>query len=159
MEPESIRVQGPEKTLAQLDSIDTKSQTLDNEKFPVHKEFSLVQPNNKQITLLDSKVTIAADIQQLLEKVIPQVPVTVRYLPQNIEALIHPPHISVTIQGGMHIISRLKENDINAYVEYQAGSDSLLTSVPILIEPIAGVSIREKSSERVKITFLRNTEQ
>ena len=59
----------------------------------------------------------------------------------------------------MQIISPLNANDINAYVEYQAAPDSILTNTPICIEPIQGVSFREKSSERAKITFIRNTEQ
>ena len=101
----------------------------------------------------------AADIQRLLEKVIPQVPVTVRYVPQNIDALVQPPHISIKVQGGMQQISRLNANDINAYVEYHPGSDSVLANAQIKIEPIPGVSFRDQSSERVKITFTRIADQ
>ncbi|MBN1560760.1 YbbR-like domain-containing protein [candidate division KSB1 bacterium] len=159
LEPDSIRVQGPEKAVAQLDSVNTQNLTRDNLKFRIHEHVPLLPPADKQITLLDPHVTLAADVQRLLEKVIPQVPVTVRYLPQNIDALVHPSHISLKVQGGMQIISPLNANDINAYVEYQATPDSILTNIPISIEPIPGVSFRDKSSERVKITFIRHTDQ
>ncbi|MBN1464614.1 YbbR-like domain-containing protein [candidate division KSB1 bacterium] len=159
MEPDSVRVQGPEKLVAQLDSLDTPSQVRDNLRFRIQEEISLLQPDDGQIKILDPKVTIAADVQRLLEKVIHQIPVTVRYLPQNIDALVHPTHISIKVQGGMQRISLLNANDINAYVEYQSLPDSMLTNAAISIEPISGVTFRELSSERAKITFIRNRDQ
>ena len=104
-EPESVRVLGPEHAVAKLDSIDTQVAELHDLKFPLHKEFSLTPPANKLISLLDTRVTIAADIQQLLEKIIVQVPIVVKYLPQNIDASIQPPSLSIKVQGGLQVIS------------------------------------------------------
>lgn len=159
MEPESARVQGPEAAVAELDSIDTQPLLLENLKFPIQNEFSLKPPENRQIALLDTRVTIAAEIQRLLEKVIDRVPINVKYLPQNLDAAIQPPFLSVKVQGGEQSIYSLNANDIYAFVEYRPGLDSMLTDVPVQIEPIAGVSFRDVGSERVKITFIRNPDQ
>ncbi|MBN1480477.1 YbbR-like domain-containing protein [candidate division KSB1 bacterium] len=159
VEPESVRVQGPESAVAELDSIDTQTLLLENLKFPIQDDFSLKSPENKHVTLLDTRVTIAAEIQRLLEKVIDQVPISVKYLPQNLEATIQPPFLSVKVQGGEQSIYPLDANDIYAFVEYRPGLDSMLTDVPVQIEPIPGVKFRDIDSERVKITFIRNPDQ
>lgn len=162
MEPEVVRVQGPERALAELDSINTPKKTIRDQKAPYHEIFTLIPPKNKQMKLLDNKVDIAVEIQQLLEKKITKIPVDVRYLPQNLEAsTVQPAFIDIKLQGGLDIVSRLTADDIDVYVEYSPGMDSVLQniSIPVNIEPIKGVTFREISSDRVKVSLTKFPDQ
>lgn len=158
MEPETVPVRGPESAVAALDSINTEKEVVKDLKSPINREFELVAPDNKQITLLENKVKIVTEVQQLLEKVVNDVQVVVRYLPQNLEANVQPPSISVKVQGGMEIISPLTADDINVYVEYQPGLDSLLNNAPVQIEPIKEVKFRDVDPERVKVNLVQVSE-
>jgi YbbR domain-containing protein len=152
MEPDVVRVQGPETALAKLDYIRTPTKIISDQKFPFHETFELEPPDNDVIKLLDTEVEIAVEIQQLLEKKLTDITVSVRYLPSGISALIQPKHIDLMIQGGIKVVKDLKSKDIDAYVEYSAGMDTL-ASHSIIIEPIKEVTFRDLSTDQVKVTL------
>ncbi len=155
MEPEFVRVQGPEKALAELDSIATPEKIIRDQKFPFHETFQLVPPDNKLMKLLDTKVEIAVEIQQLLEKRITQIPITVRYVPHNLTPRIQPEFVDITVQGGIVVVSTLKAKDIDAYVEYSPD----LEQAEIIFEPIKEVTFRDPSTDQVKVTFVQSSDE
>lgn len=155
MEPDVVRVQGPERALKELKWIATPTKSFKDLKYPFHEKFSLIPPDNKYITLLDTEIEIAAEIQLLLEKKLEKIPVTVRYLPHGVNANVQPKFISLKIQGGYEIVSNITDKNIDAYVEYHSVIDSVLNNEPIKIEPIKEVTFRDLSTERVKVSLIK----
>ena len=154
IEPIAVDVRGPQSAVEAIDSVYTQSIVVEDLKFPFRKIFPLIKPANEQIELLTEEVTIAADIQKLMEKTIQDVPVTVRYLPQNFDAIVIPSQISVTVQGGAEIVPKIQKNDIDAYIEYYAELDSVGREFSVNIDPIEGIEFRNIEPDRIKVSLL-----
>ncbi len=154
-EPDSVRVRGPESAVRALDSLYTQSLQISDLRFPFSKKFKIIQPPNEQITILDPEITVEADIQKLLEKTITNVPVIVRYLPHQIDAIVIPAQLSLKVQGGVNVVFRLTAKDINAYIEYRENLDIRGGDFPVEIEPIPGVRFRDIKPDRFKVRLIR----
>lgn len=154
-DPDSVRVRGPEHAVLALDTLYTKSIQISDLKFPFNKKFSIIQPPNEQITLLDQEITVEADIQKLLEKTITNIPVMVRYLPHRIDAIVTPAQLSLKIQGGVNVVFPLSVKNIDAYIEYHSGLDERGKDYPVTIEPIPGVRFRDIQPDRFKVRLIR----
>jgi len=154
-DPDSVRVRGPEHPVLALDSLYTKAMQISDLKFPFSKKFSIIQPPNEQIKILDQEIIVEADIQKLLEKTIPNVPVTVRYLPHQIDAIVTPAQLSLKIQGGVNVVFPLTVQDIDAYIEYRKDLDERGKDYPVTIEPIPGVRFRDIQPGRFKVRLIR----
>ncbi len=153
IEPISVEVRGPQSAVDDIDSVYTQTVVVEDLKFPFRKSIPLVKPENKHMELLTEEVTIAADVQKLMEKTIHDVPVTVRYLPQNYDAIVIPSQIAVTIQGGVEIVPQIQKNDIDAYIEYQSKLDSTREFI-VNIDPIDGIEFRDIDPDRIKVSLL-----
>jgi hypothetical protein len=154
-EPDSVRVLGPENPVRALDSLYTKSIQLADLKYPFSDRFNIIQPPNEQIQILDPDIAVEADIQKLLEKTISNIPVTVRYLPHQIEAKLIPPQLSLKVQGGVNVVFPLTDKNINAYIEYRQDLESHGKDFPIIIEPIPGVRFRDIKPDRFRVRLSR----
>ncbi len=154
-EPDSARVRGPETLVGALDSLRTKSVQISDLKYPYSGAFPLIPPQNEQIEILDPEITVEADIQKLMEKTITNVPVTVRYLPHQIDAIVTPAQLSLKVQGGVNVVFPLTNKNINAYIEYEENLDQKGDEFPIILEPIPGIRFRDIQPDRFKVRLVR----
>ena len=151
--PNRVKVRGPQSLISQFDSIPTQTLELDNLKFPIERKIPLSMPNGQEIKLLTAEVVVSAEIQKLMEKTIANVPVTVRYLPQQIDAIVIPSELTVVIVGGVEVVYGITAKDIQAYIEYHKGLSVLTEECPVIIEPIGNVRFREIKPDRFKVVL------
>lgn len=151
VEPEEVGVRGPKSVIDTISTIQTNQLTLDELKHPVDITIDLIEPTNEYMVLLEKKVLLKADIQKLMEKTIMDVPVTVRYLPQNVNAIVIPSKLSLVIQGGVDVVFPITVKDIKAYIEYQSIKQDNSIDRPVIIEPIEGIRFRDIKPERFKV--------
>ena len=154
-EPDSVRVRGPENSVRALDSLHSEIVQINDLKHPFSGTFAIVHPPNEQISILDPELAVEADIQKLLEKTITNVPVTVRYLPSQIDALVTPAQLSLKIQGGVNVVFPITNKNINAYIEYRQELEGQSKDFPIIIEPIPGIRFRDIKPDRFKVRLVR----
>lgn len=159
IEPVSVEIRGPQSAVQAVDSIYTQTIVVDDLKYPYRETFPLIEPANENMELLTKEVTIAADIQKLMEKTLNDVPVTVRYLPQHYDAIVIPSQISVTIQGGVELVTQVQRQDIDAYIEYHAALDSAGKEFSVNIDPIEGIEFRDIEPDRIKVSLLTQTNE
>jgi len=157
VEPDSVLLIGAKSFVNAVDTIYTKSVVEKDLRYPFNKEYPLISPDCPFVTLQNPQVTIAADVQKLLEKTISNVPVIVRYLPHNIHALVIPAQLSLKVHGGVDVVGPISAKDIYAYIEYRRDFDEQ-NDYKVEIEPIPNIRYRDITPERFKIRLQRLTE-
>ncbi len=156
IEPDLALLKGPKSVIDTFKTISTDNVVLENLKFPVHKQINLLSPDIENLSLLNQKVTISADIQKLMEKKIINIPVDVVNLPSNVSALVIPSHFSLVIQGGVNVVFPINEKDIEAYIDYKKHRNPSRQDYPAYIKPIPGIRFRDIEPKRFKVILERD---
>ena len=155
LEPEMVEIRGPSSAIDTCDSIATEPLILEKVKYPIRKQIELVPPRDKRIALLQSKVLLTADIQKIMEKTLTDIPIQVINLPSNVKPLVLPPRVSITIQGGVSVVSAVSREDIRAYIDYRKPRRSKEINYTLEIEPLPEVQITKIEPERFKVVLER----
>jgi len=155
IEPNLALIKGPKSVVDTFKTIYTDNLALENLKYPVRKQINLIPPAIKNLSLLNQKVTVSADIQKLMEKKITNVPVSVINLPPNVSALVIPSHFSLFIQGGVNVVFPINEKDIEAYIDYKKHRNPNRQDYPAYIKPIPGIRFRDIEPKRFKVILER----
>ncbi|MBN2088352.1 hypothetical protein JW964_02010, partial [candidate division KSB1 bacterium] len=116
--PDSITISGPVKEVDLINSITTEHLEVKNIKRDYHQEIKLAIPSNQFITLQNKEVNIKIHIQKLMEKEISRVPVQVYNLPEGMRAVVIPPYLNLTLEGGVQVLAGVTENNVTAYIDY-----------------------------------------
>ncbi|MBN2412298.1 YbbR-like domain-containing protein [candidate division KSB1 bacterium] len=156
IEPDLALIKGPKSVIDTFKTISTDNLVLENLKYPVHKQINLISPNIENLSLLNQKATLSADIQKLMEKKISNIPVGVINLPPNVSALVIPAHFSLVIQGGVNVVFPINEKDIEAYIDYKKHRNPDRQDYPAYIKPIPGIRFRDIEPKRFKIILERD---
>ncbi len=150
MTPTLVKVRAPQSRLRTLSAVETAEMVFEDLKFPVQKRVPLQMPAGMRAALSTTEVQFSVDVQKLMEKTISNVPVTVRYLPVDIDAFVVPSELSLVVEGGVDVVSPLKAGDIQAFIEYQPQMETT-AEYSVNIEPIEGVRFRDVRPSRVKV--------
>ncbi len=156
IEPELALIKGPKSVIDTFKTINTENLVFENLKYPVRKQINLISPKIENLSLLNQKVTIFADIQKLMEKKIINIPVNVINLPPNVSALVIPSHFSLVIQGGVNVVFPINEKDIEAYIDYKKHRSPNRQDYPAYIKPIPGIRFRDIEPKRFKVILERD---
>ncbi len=132
IEPEKIIIRGNEKIVSQINRWETENLWLENVNKPILTTVNLIDTLPGVVFVKPKNVLIKADIQQIGEITIDDLPINIinGSLPDG--HVIEPSFISVTIQGGVELLSEIAKNDINVTVEF----DKILNDSTGIIKPI-----------------------
>lgn len=120
LDPPTVRVTGPRRQVERVRFIDTDSLVLENLREDVERQVGLRPPADSRLDLSHTQVTVAADIQEVAERTIPNVPVEVRGGGRESLSL-EPSRASVRVRGGADVIYDLDpEQSLHLYVDYGA---------------------------------------
>jgi hypothetical protein len=153
MEPDYITLKGPESQIDLLDSINTKEEIWTDLKRSVQRSIALVPPSQAHFQYVEQKVIVSVDIQKLMEKKLSKIPVKVVNLPPHLSATVIPPTISLVIEGGVNIVSRIESKDIKVYVDYNRRLDTSKYEYLAVIEEIPGVRPRDFEPKKFKLVL------
>jgi YbbR domain-containing protein len=151
--PNVVKVRGPQSVVSTMDSAHTQTALFDELRFPFEKKISLSPPVAQNVVWLTTEITVNADVQKLMEKTISDIPVTVRNLPQSVDAFVIPSELSLVVEGGVNVIYSLSLKSIHAYIEYDKRLDGLTEECPVIIEPLPGVRFRDIKPDRFKVVL------
>ncbi|MBN1352281.1 hypothetical protein JXJ21_22990 [candidate division KSB1 bacterium] len=155
LEPDSIWITGAETEVANIDFISTKKFELKKTRKKVSEIIDLAVPRHKNVTLKQNYIRFYVDIQKLLEKRITGVPVQVRNAPANMNVIVIPSHLSLTLEGGVDVLANVTEKDINAYIDYKRKRNSSETGHPAYIETPPGIRTRDVAPQKFKLILER----
>jgi len=118
--PDSIYISGPSSSIKGIDSVVTKPYKFSH----LIKDFSgkidLVPPDWDAVSFSHLNARFAVDIQRIHERVLYGIPVQVINVPAGIKAVIaDPSQLTLTIHGGVDVVSRLTAEDITAIIDFR----------------------------------------
>jgi len=119
LEPESVRVVGPQRFIKGLKSVLLDSLTLTKVKQDVFKTVRVILPEGENVSCLPEVVTLSIDVQELGERWIADIPVELRYLPKGVKARVEPSTIALKVVGGVDLLASLRSADFSVYIDYR----------------------------------------
>ena len=125
---------------------------LKGAKHPLKEEVELLLPENPKIRLLTTKVSVLADVQMLMEKTIDGVEVETRNIPAGMKAIVIPSDLSLTIEGGVKLVTKISKEDIIAYIDLKKEWTDP-KGYPAYIETPEGIRYRDVVPKRFKVVL------
>lgn len=115
LKPDSVTISGPRQLVEAIHTIRTDTLTLAELTSPVQRQIQLQLPSSELLRLDQVTTTLVADVQELAEYEIANVPVRVQGRPN---AVATPSRVTVKVRGGADLIGSLDpETDLGLYVE------------------------------------------
>lgn len=155
VEPDSVWISGPEGEVKNIHMVHTKKKEFDEVKRDISQKIELEPIDIDKIKLFSRRVTVNADVQKLMEKVINRVPVHVQNVPRGMRASVRPNFLSLTVQGGVKVLAEVTENEIFAYIDYERKQKSNSIGFPAVIKTPPGVDIRNVNPKTFKVVLER----
>ena len=132
--PDSLIVCGPQSLVNDIDRIITEEKTYRNLVKPISNKIAIVPPKWETVQYSSDQTTFYVDIQRIGEKTVSEIPVQVFGLPKNMKATVIPSSLSVKLQGGVKILSKIKKEDITATIDFQKHTLYDSKKVPAIIK-------------------------
>lgn len=153
MEPDSVSIEGPSSVIDRYTVVQTNPRVFEKEKNPLEAEVDLILPDDPKVRLFSSKITISADIQKLMEKYIDGIPVKIKSIPRGMKAIVIPSHLSLTVEGGVNLLTKVTKDDIIAYVDLKKEWTSSEKGHLAYIETPEGVRYRDVIPKHFKVVL------
>jgi YbbR domain-containing protein len=115
--PESTIVLGPASVIRNLNNIPTQKFELNNLDRKVVEQVRL--KNIQGMSYSANIVTMNLDVQKIVDKNLENIHVNILDVPRDREVVLLPNRISVGIRGGINILGKISEDQLNAYVYYR----------------------------------------
>lgn len=119
LDPATVRISGPRRAVEAVRSIATDTLILEGVREDIERQIALRPPEDSRIDLSHTQVRIAANVQEVAEYTVANVPVEVRG--SGGESLsLEPSRVAVRIRGGADVIYDLDpEQSLRLYVDYR----------------------------------------
>jgi YbbR domain-containing protein len=132
--PDSILIKGPVKEIdfvKEIETIPVKLFNLDKKTEIICELNSLYGFENEV-----KSVKIVLDVQRIIENTITEIPIKIRNLPENINVLLIPTTIDLTLKGGIDYFIKFNRNEVSAFTDYnEIIKDTLGYIKPEIIVP------------------------
>lgn len=142
--PGEIRISGNRKVSETITEWNTEGIVIDN----LYKSFTINIPLSDTlkgiIRLSDNYITVRGEVQQIAEKVIPDVKIKIKGGTLKNEHLIKPGQVTITVAGPVDAISNVSGEDISARLEVSEiinDSTGILKPKIILPDDIKAINI------------------
>ncbi len=127
LDPAQVLVSGPGSVVDTLKSLRTNPLFFNHVRSNLSGKVRVEVPPGLHLTISPEYVTYFVNVQQLGEKVIHDIPVTLIHAPRKKKLRVIPSTISVTIEGGVDLLNSIQAKDIHVYIDYrqknQKGND------------------------------------
>lgn len=115
-EPDSILIKGPLSDIIKLVEIETNPIKLKNLERKTEVSAKLKTYRGYDTDIQNVKVLL--DVQRIIENSIYDVQIQIENLPENIEVVLIPNSLNLTLRGGIEYFSKYSNRDIIATIDY-----------------------------------------
>lgn len=119
IEPDSVTLSGPESLVRSVSDIPTEQKQYRNVIKKIQGKVSLVPPPSETLHYSLNTVQFTADIQRIGERFITEIPITVTHT-QGRNVTVVPSALSLRLQGGVEVLSKLKKEEIVATIDFRS---------------------------------------
>ena len=156
LNPDSVIIVGPKAELDRIDKINTSRDTLVDLSTTTEGVLSLVLPSNL-IKYSHTEVSFLLDIQQISERIIVDIPVSVINKIKGIRVFPSPQTVSLTLIGGATQISKIKPGDISVSVDFTSWTIDQSFYEPKVSIPFDILNWRDLSPRKIELGVARES--
>ena len=132
--PDSVDISGPSKVINEIVDVPTELVQLNN--LSDKTEMSVQLKNIPEVTYQVQSATIYLDVQRIVERNFEDISVKVLDIPTDRDVVLLPNKINVSLRGGIDVLGKLENSNIEATVFYRdVVLDTLGSISPILKIP------------------------
>jgi hypothetical protein len=143
LDPDSIRILGPESILDSISSVQTEARVLKGLIKEIQDKVPLEPLSGEVLHFSDRSVRFLADVQRIGERWMRDIPVRAVNAPEGSQAAVVPASLSIKLQGGADLLSRIKPEDILATVNFAERNRYPGKKLPALIRIPRDVTFSE----------------
>lgn len=134
IEPDSVVVTGPKSIIDNINIVNTKTKMLSNIEDESSVILGLEGPQYVSMDVKDCKVSF--DVQKIVDKVFEELEIDTKNIPSRYELIVSPNKLSIILRGGINLLSKLENKDINVFVNFeQAINDTNGAIEPNIVIP------------------------
>ncbi len=152
--PDSIDVAGPKEEIATIDHVQIPSDTVNNLSSTLNSIIKVFS-NQTLVEYTPNQVAINVDVQQISEKIIADIPVTIRDIPEKIRVFPSPQTVSLTVIGGLQRIATLKPEEIEVSISFNDWSSQKQFYEPKVNLPMGLIDWKDISPKSLEIAVAR----
>jgi len=152
----TVELSGPKDIIRDVDTVETvyleyfDLQSTLRESVPLNLKFP------RSVEASPPTVEIVAEIQEIGERIITEVPVTVLNIPEDIRVFPNPSTVSLTVTGGVDFIAGLEPSDIEVYIDYEKSSrNQQIYYQPTVQVPPSVLQWRDLSPKNIELAIAR----
>lgn len=153
--PESVVVAGSRNQLEAITAWPTIYRKYSNLRVSLREDVALEESGVHSVEVLERTVSLAVDVQQFAEKIIPNLPITAVDVPPNREVIFLPPNVDLTVRGGVDQIAELGAGDFTATVRFDQLSEDSSATVEPFVEVPGDVRVIARRPARVQFIIRR----
>jgi hypothetical protein len=143
LEPDSIRIFGPESILDSISSVQTEARVLKGLIKEIQDKVPLEPVSGEVLRFSARSVRFQTDVQRIGERWMRGIPVRAVNVPEGSHAAVVPASLSIKLQGGADLLSRIKPEDIQATVNFAERNRYPGKQLPALIRIPRDVTFSE----------------
>ncbi len=151
LEPDSITITGAKSSLDCVNVVQTEKVVYKKVKQDIRKKVKLVKPDIRNIWFKNDEVHFSADIQKLMEKEFVDIPVNIINKPINVNLLVIPSTLTLTLIGGVDVLLKIDNDNLFAYIDYSKIQGKLTDDHLAYIEKPETVRIKNVEPKHFKV--------
>jgi YbbR domain-containing protein len=132
IDPDSVMVTGPESIIDQINIINTEGKILSNLENESSIVLQVVTP--KYTFASTNECSVNFDVQKIVDKTFDDLVIDTKNIPSRYELIVAPTRLSIILRGGISILSRLKNEDLNVYVKFEQAINDTSGAIEPIIE-------------------------
>lgn len=150
VQPDSVKLIGPEDVLATISNIKTNRLVLDNIKTTIQAQIGLELPEWKnQVQLNANSVTVKAAVTKFTEGVI-KVPVTMLNVPDSLTVNYFPKQLNVSFYTSLKNYKSVNVNDFKVSCDFNTYNNNTRFLTAILVEQPSVVKTAKLKTNRIE---------
>jgi YbbR domain-containing protein len=143
LDPDSILIVGPQSILDSISAVQTEARVLTGLIREIQDKVPLEPVSGGVLHFSERSVRFQTDVQRIGERWMRGIPVRPVNVPEGSQAAVVPSSLSIKLQGGADLLSRIKPEDIQATIDYSERSRYQGKQLPALIRIPRDVTFSE----------------
>ena len=118
--PPQVLVKGAVEAVDRVTEVLTSRRTYSNVADPLEITVGLWDPDpGKGLAIEPLNVTLTVDVQRIGERRLTEVPVKVLNIPENLNVIVGPSTVALTVTGGEDYLLNLDDDVVEVFIDYQ----------------------------------------
>ena len=154
LSPNQIEIAGPKEELALINHVETIIDTISGLTTPLQSLIE-IESLGRLIEYSTEAVKMKLNVQEISERIIVDIPVTVINIRKKIRVFPSPQTVSLTVVGGVQRIAKLKPEDIQIIIDFNRWENKIQFYEPTVIIPSDVLEWRDISPRSLELGVAR----